>query len=150
MGESLLFSLSRPDPNTPETFFPLDQLSTLAFSPSESSLVYTAEVKAPENEGDDSFAKFRILPDYGEGYIGRKCPMIFIALLVPNSCPVHTPSEDNIFPTVWAVSLPSSATSEAANISFCQAQFVTDGTLFVTGYEYSKDGRRLGIKAYFI
>jgi acylaminoacyl-peptidase len=35
-------------------------------------------VNAPENEGDDSFAKFRFLPDYGDGYIGQKRPAIFI------------------------------------------------------------------------
>lgn len=130
-------------------FYTDDQLSTLAFSPSESSLVYTAEANTPENEGDDSFAKFRFLPDYGEGYIGRKRPTIFIVRWVPNGDSVDTPSGGNISPTVRAVSVPSSATSNAANISFGQAQFVTDDTLFVTGYEYSEDGRRLGIRACF-
>jgi hypothetical protein len=112
-------------------------------------LVYTAEANAPENEGDDSFAKFRFLPDYGEGYIGRKRPTIFIVRWAPNGDSVDTPSGGNVSPTVRAVSVPSSATSNAANISFGQAQFVTDDTLFVTGYEYSEDGRRLGIKACF-
>ena len=109
--------------------------------------MYTAEANAPENEGDDSFAKFRFLPDYGEGYIGRKRPTIFIARWPPNGDSVDTPSGGNISPTVRALSVPGSATSNAANISFVQAQFVTDDTLFVTGYEFSEDGRRLGIKA---
>jgi hypothetical protein len=112
-------------------------------------LVYTAEANAPENESDDSFAKFRFLPDYGEGYIGRKRPTIFIARWAPNDDSVDTPSGGNISPTVRAVSVPSSATSNAANISFGQAQFITDDTLFVTGYEFSEDGRRLGIRACF-
>ncbi|KAI0278386.1 alpha/beta-hydrolase [Russula aff. rugulosa BPL654] len=129
-------------------FYADDQLSTLAFSPSESSLVYTAEANAPE-EGDDPYAKFRYLPDYGEGYIGRKRPTIFIARWVPNGDSADTPSGGNISPTVRAVSVPSGATSDAANISFGQTQFVTDDTLFATGYEYSEDGRRLGIRACF-
>lgn len=112
-------------------------------------MVYTAEANAPENEGDDSFAKFRFLPDYGEGYIGRKRPTIFIVRWAPNGDSVDTPSGGNVSPTVRAVSVPSNATSNAVSISFGQAQFVTDDTLFVTGYEYSEDGRRLGIKACF-
>jgi hypothetical protein len=39
--------------------------------------------------------------------------------------------------------------SNAADMSFVQAQFVTDDTLSVTGYEYSEDGRLLGIKFCF-
>lgn len=112
-------------------------------------MVYTAEANAPENEGGDSFAKFRFLPDYGEGYIGKKRPTIFIARWAPNGDSADTPSEGSISPIVRAVSVPSSATSNAANISFGQAQFITDDTLFVTGYEYSEDGRRLGIRACF-
>lgn len=111
-------------------------------------MVYIAEANAPENEGDDSFTKFRFLPDYGEGYIGKKRPTIFIVRWAPNGDSVDTPG-GNISPTVRALSVPSSATSNAANISFGQAQFVTDDTLFVTGYEYCEDGRRLGIRACF-
>ena len=113
-------------------------------------MVYIAEANPPENQADDSFAKFRFLPDYGEGYTGRKRPTIFIAQWVPNgNSGVDNPSGGNISPTVRAISVPSCATSNAANISFGQAQFVTDDTLFATGYEYSEDGRRLGIRACF-
>ena len=146
-GESLPLSLSHPVTHIHPKLS--DQLSTLAFSPSESSLVYTAEANAPENEGDDPFAKFRFLPDYGEGYVGRKRPTIFIVRWPPNGDSADTPSGGNISPTARAVSVPSSATSNAANIAFGQAQFITDETLFVTGYEYSEDGRRLGIRACF-
>jgi hypothetical protein len=76
--------------------------------------------------------------------------MIFIMRWAPNGHTVDTPSGGNISPSVRAVSIPGSTTfNAAANISFGQAQFVTDGTLFVTGYKYSEDGRRLGIKACF-
>ena len=109
-------------------------------------MVYTAEANAPENESDDSFAKFRFLPDYGEGYIGRKRPTIFIARWAPNGDSVDTPSEGSISPIVRAVSVPSSATSNAANISFGQAQFVTDDTLFVIGLvQRGRKARLLGI-----
>lgn len=109
-------------------------------------MVYTAEANAPENEGDDPFAKFRFLPDYGEGYVGKKRPTIFIARWAPNGDSAETPSGGGISPIVRAVSVPSNATP---NVSFGQAQYVTDDTLFVTGYEYSEDGRRLGIRACF-
>lgn len=126
-----------------------DQLSTLAFSPSETSLVYTAEANAPENEGDDLFAKFRYLPDYGEGYVGRKRPTLFVARWAPNSESLDALSGGNSTstPTVRAICV-SGGTSDVA-ISFGQAQFVTDDTLFATGYEYSEDGKRLGIRACF-
>jgi hypothetical protein len=104
-------------------------------------LVYTAESNAPENEGGDSFAKFRFLPDYGEGYIGRKRPTTFIVQLAPNAESVDALSGGNVSPTVRAISVPSSATSNAS-ISLGQAQFVAD-------HEYWEDGRRLGIKACF-
>jgi len=112
-------------------------------------LVYTAEANAPENEGDDTFAKFRYLPDYGEGYVGKKRPTIFIAQWAPNGDSIDALSGANVSPTVRAVSVPNSATSNAVNVSFGQAQFVADDTLFATGYEYSEDGRRLGIRVCF-
>ena len=103
----------------------------------------------PENEGEDSFAKFRFHPDYGEGYVGRKRPTIFIVRWAPSAESVDAQSGGNVSPAVRAISVPSSATSNAANISFGQAQFVADDTLFTTGYEYSEDGKRLGIKGCF-
>ncbi|KAH9991913.1 alpha/beta-hydrolase [Russula vinacea] len=130
-------------------FYTDGELSTLAFSPSESSLIYTAEANAPENEGDDSFAKFRFLPDYGEGYVGRKRPTTFIVRWAPNAESVDALSGGNVSPIVRAISVPTSATANTATISFGQAQFVADDTLFATGYEFGEDGRRLGIKACF-
>ncbi|KAH9061748.1 alpha/beta-hydrolase [Lactarius deliciosus] len=104
-------------------FYTDDQLSTLAFSPSETSLVYTAEANAPENNTDDLFSKFRFLPDYWRAIQSRA---------------------EGAIPTVHGISVP--ATSNAS-ISFGQAQFVTDNVLLATGYEFSEDGRRLGIMA---
>jgi hypothetical protein len=70
------------------------------FSPSESSLVSTVEENAPENDSEDSFAKFRFLPDHGEVYIRRKRSTVFIARWTPNSDSVDTTSEGNITPTL--------------------------------------------------
>ncbi|KAF8268744.1 alpha/beta-hydrolase [Lactarius quietus] len=121
-------------------FYTDDQLSTLAFSPSESSLVYTAEANAPENNTDDLFSKFRFLPDYGERYVGRKRPTLFVARWAQN-----TESHGEVVtPSVRSITVP--ATSNAP-ISFGQAQFVTDDILLATGYEFCEDGRRLGIMA---
>lgn len=129
----------------------LDQFSTLAFSPSETSLVYTAEENAPENDGDDAFAKFRFLPDYGEGYIGRKRPTLFVARWSPCA---ESESVDDVpsgGPTVRAISVASSVATPPPNgpISFGQAQFVADDTLLATGFEFSEDGKRLGIRVCF-
>jgi len=115
-------------------------------------LVYTAEANAPENEGDDAFAKFRFLPDYGEGYVGRKRPTLFVAQWVPGAESVDdTLSGGNCgVPTVRAIFVPSTATtSPNAAISFGQAQFVADDTLLATGFEFCEDGKRLGIRACF-
>ncbi len=122
---------------------PADQLSTLAFSPSETSLVYTAEANTPENNTDDLFSKFRFLPDYGERYVGRKRPTLFLARWAHNAESLGTPDED-IMPTVSGITVP---TPSDTSISFGQAQFVVDDILLATGYEFSEDGRRLGVMA---
>ncbi|KAI9449663.1 alpha/beta-hydrolase [Lactarius psammicola] len=103
-------------------FYTDDQLSTLAFSPSETSLVYTAEANAPENSADDLFSKFRFLPDYGERYVGRKRPTLFLAR--------------------WARNAESFAEGATPTRSSWRTIF-----LLATGYEFSEDGRRLGIMA---
>jgi len=123
-----------------------DQLSTLAFSPSETSLVYIAEANTPEN-GDDPFSKFRFLPDYGEGYVGRKRPTLFVARWAPNAAPVETLSGGNSPPVVQGICVPSGICN--SEVTFGQAQFIADDIFFVTGYEYTEDGKRLGIKACF-
>ena len=120
-----------------------DQLSTLAFSPSETSLVYTAEANAPENNTDDLFSKFRFLPDYGERFVGRKRPTLFLARWARNTESLAAHAEGEL-PIVRGITVP--ATSNPS-ISFGQAQFVADDILLATGYEYSEDGRRLGIMA---
>jgi hypothetical protein len=112
-------------------------------------LVYTAEANAPENEGDDPLAKFQFLPDYGEGYIGRKRPTLFVVRWAPSAANVDASSGGDDLPTVQAISVLDATSNVSAAISFGQAQFVADNVLLATGYEYSEDGRRLGIRACF-
>ena len=154
-GESLIISPTRA-PKHPRSFpsFRSALHTRLQFFPSESLLAYTLEANAPlaESEGDGSSAEFGSLPDDsdGEGYIRRKRPTISVARWVPNCDSVDTPSESNITPNVRAVSVPSCATSNAANSSFDKADFVTDDTLLVIDYAATSTARMegdLGIKA---
>ena len=104
-------------------------------------MVYTAEANAPEDT-DDLFSKFRYLPDFGERYVGRKRPTLFVARWVHNT----EPHGKGITPTVLGVTVPAPTTTNGP-VSFGQAQFVADDILLATGYEFSEDGRRLGIRA---
>ena len=49
-------------PKYPRNFLSFRSALHTHFSPLESSLVYSVEVTAPENEGDNLFAKFHSLP----------------------------------------------------------------------------------------
>ena len=69
--------------------------------------------------------------------MGRKRPTLFVARWAHNG-------ESGTTPSVRGVTL---STTSNAPISFGQAQFVADDTLLATGYEFSEDGRRLGIMA---
>ena len=102
--------------------------------------MYVAEANAPENNGDDLFSKFRFLPDYGERYGGRKRPTLFIARWA-HSTESHG---EGVTPSVRGITVP---TTPNTPVSFGQAQFVADDFLLATGYEFSEDGRRLGIRS---
>jgi hypothetical protein len=75
--------------------------------------------------------------------VGRKRPTPFLVQWGRNAESLDAHAEGAL-PTVRGITVP--ATSNAS-ISFGQAQFVTDDTLLATGYEFSDDGRRLGIMA---
>ncbi|KAI0266234.1 alpha/beta-hydrolase [Gloeopeniophorella convolvens] len=123
------------------SFYADDQLGSLSFSPSETALVYTAEAKAPDND-DDLFAKFRLVPDFGEGYIGKKRPTLFVVRWTSSAGATGAPSKDDA-PSIRSVPFPEEVTPA---IFLGQAQFATDDTLLTTGFEYSNDGKLLGIK----
>ena len=114
-----------------------DFLASLSFAPSESAILYTAEGKAPKTE--DPFEKFRFNPDFGEGLVGKKRPVTFI--LRWDSSHQSTTSYKPKFELVELKILK--------NVRFGQAVFSPkcDNLIYATGYEFTSDGRILGLKA---
>jgi acylaminoacyl-peptidase len=114
----------------------LECLASLSFAPTESAILYTAEGKTPETE--NLFEKFRFNPDFGEGLAGKKRPVTFI---------FH-----------WNSSHPSMTSDKRKlalvelkgkeNVRFGQAVFspTSDNVIYATGYEFTSDGRILGLK----
>jgi len=67
-----------------------EYLASLAFSPSETSLLYIAEAK-PSANNDDPYQRFRFIPQFGEGIAGKKQPTIFIIRLSTERGQTHGP-----------------------------------------------------------
>jgi len=124
----------------PEAYAPLihilDFLGSLSFAPSESAILYTAEAKAPETE--DLFQRFRFNPDFGEGLSGKRRPANFLFR--------------------WEISNEGGDSSSSLiqlktreDVRFGQAIFSSssDKIIYATGYEFTSDGRMLGIKGCF-
>ena len=113
-----------------------DFLASLSFAPTESAILYTAEGKTPETE--DPFEKFRFNPDFGEGLGGKKQPFTFI-FRWNSSCQSTAPDK----PKFALVELKSKE-----NVRFGQAVFSpkSDNVIYATGYEFTSDGRILGLK----
>jgi acylaminoacyl-peptidase len=110
----------------------LDYLGSLAFSSSETSLIYTAEANAPTTNDEDPYRRFRFTPQFGEGLTGKKRPTMFIFRWSTDKAQAHK---------LLALSVPSSSAL------FGQAIFSPDSyKIYATGYEYTSDGRQLGIK----
>jgi acylaminoacyl-peptidase len=118
----------------------LEYLASLSFAPSESAILYTAEGKTPETK--DPFEKFRFNPDFGEGLAGKKRPVTFI-LRWKSSHQSTTSSSHPDKPKLALVELKSKE-----NIRFGQAVFSpnSDEIVYATGYEFTVDGRMLGLK----
>ena len=113
-----------------------ESLASLSFASSDSAILYTAEGKTPETE--DLFEKFRFNPDFGEGLVGKKRPVTFI--LRWNSSHRSTTSDK---PKLALVELKG-----RENVRFGQAVFSPscDNIIYATGYEFTSDGRILGLK----
>lgn len=117
-------------------FYADEYLASLAFSSSELAMIYTAEGKTPETK--DPFEKFRFNPDFGEGLGGKKRPVTFILRWDHQ-------------PMVSILDKPKFALTELKseeNIRFGQAVFSpnSDEVIYATGYEFTSDGRMLGLK----
>ncbi|KJA17776.1 hypothetical protein HYPSUDRAFT_191754 [Hypholoma sublateritium FD-334 SS-4] len=116
-------------------FYPDEIIGSLAFAPSEFSILYIAEGNAPESE--DPYQKFRFSPDFGEGFVGKRRPAIFVL-----RWEAHTPdSSSDIHANLAQLETPDS-------IRFGQAIFsaTSDEIIYATGYELTQDGRMLGVK----
>ncbi|KAF9491956.1 alpha/beta-hydrolase [Pleurotus eryngii] len=120
-------------------FYSDDYLSTLSFSPTESAVVYTAEANPP---GKDSslLDRFRFTPSLGEGLPTRKRPTTFVYRWRDIT------DKDNILTTPSVIHI---SVSHPTTVFFGQAAFISDTELLATGYEYTADGRLLGIKGCF-
>ncbi|KAF8949992.1 Alpha/Beta hydrolase protein, partial [Flammula alnicola] len=118
-------------------FYADEFLASFSFAPSETAFMYTAEGNAPESK--DPFQKFRFNPDFGEGLVGKKRPTTFI-LRWGDSAANDSQNKINL------VQLKT-----LEDVRFGQAVFSpnSDQVIYATGYEFTADGRILGIKGCF-
>lgn len=124
------------------TFRSQENVSTLTFSPSETALLYSAEANAPNNTSDDPYAKYRYKPTLGEGFSGKKQPHFFLLRWNPSS----QPDPSNLVPRLYEIR------PEHDSILFGQGVFSSspeETTIYATGYEYTPDGKLLGLKGCF-
>ncbi|KAL4260391.1 peptidase S9C family protein [Pleurotus pulmonarius] len=120
-------------------FYSDDYLSTLSFSPTESAVVYTAEANPPSKDSS-LLDRFRFTPTFGEGLPTRKRPTTFIYRwrdIADKDIALSPPSISHI------------SVSHPTTVFFGQATFISETELLATGYEYTADGRLLGIKGCF-
>ncbi|KIK92455.1 hypothetical protein PAXRUDRAFT_829938 [Paxillus rubicundulus Ve08.2h10] len=126
-------------------FYTDDVFKSLAFSPSETALVYTAEANSdtPKDLQDNPYPSCRFKSDFGESYSNKRHPTLFILRW---GSPVDAPAIMRV--PKWNVSLTALALPKALSdtVALGQAVFVTEERIFATGYETGKDGRFLGIK----
>lgn len=102
-------------------------------------MLYTAEANAPTNTSDDPYAKFRYKPSFGEGFSGKKQPRFFLLRWRGLKDPHDAPSKPQFF----------EIKPEADDVLFGQGVFLPcaeENIIYATGYEYTPNGRLLGIK----
>ncbi|KAG1869408.1 hypothetical protein DFJ58DRAFT_765969 [Suillus subalutaceus] len=126
--------------NYHQAFLTDDFLYSLSFSPSETSLLYTAE--ASLNTDDNPYFKFRYTPHFGDTSRAKKRPTIFIFSWTRSPEFTRANKQDSTL-----VAIPCQSTKTP--ILFAQATFATEDTVFATGHEYTIDGRLLGAKGCF-
>lgn len=108
--------------------------------------MYTAEANAPSAEDEDPYARFRYVPDGGEGMTGLKRPTLFVARWRAESeSEASNTVKEKPNMTVLSLELPKN--KQLANpFIFGQAVFAGEDSVVATGYKYTEDGRRLGTK----
>ncbi|KAI0077008.1 alpha beta-hydrolase [Panus rudis PR-1116 ss-1] len=119
------------------SFYGDENLSSLSFSPSEEALVYIAEKKIDDKGKESSLSKYEFVPELGEGYPGKKRPGIFLfrwyrdgqSTSLKTATKEVTLAEQSSTPVIWS-----------------QATFAGENQIFAVAYDYTSDGRILGIK----
>ena len=110
-----------------------EYLSSISFSPSESKLVYVAEANATDSTDTDPLAKYRFVPEFGEGYAGKKKPTIFLF-----EWDIRNDDKPSIFPL-------SLLQEPEVPLLLAHPVFASEDALLTVGYQYAKDGRLLGV-----
>ncbi|KAG0694165.1 Alpha/Beta hydrolase protein [Suillus ampliporus] len=128
-----------------DVFHTDEVLSSLSFSPSETSLLYTAEanIKGDDDPSDDPYPKFRYTPHFGEPSRTKKRPTIFLFRWTRSAVFTRAAKQDML---LCALSL---AQAPQVPVLFGQATFATEDVIFATGHDHTKDGRLLGVKGCF-
>ncbi|KAF7969092.1 hypothetical protein HWV62_28344 [Athelia sp. TMB] len=123
--------------------YDLEALHSLSFSPSEDTLLYSAEANdSATNEAAgkdiDQYERFRYTPTLGEGFSGKKRPTLYV-LRWPSSGSTRVAKE--------SITLtPLTISSKQNTVLIAQAVLADQNRVFATGYEYMQSGRLLGIK----
>ncbi|KAG1796099.1 Alpha/Beta hydrolase protein [Suillus variegatus] len=125
-----------------DAFHTDDFTSSLSFSPSETSLLYTAEANiiGDDNASDDPYPKFRYTPHFGELSRGKKRSTIFLFRWTRSTAFTKATKQDML---LIALSL---AQPTQTPVLFGQATFATEDIIYASGHEHTKDGRLLGVK----
>ncbi|KAG2741398.1 hypothetical protein P692DRAFT_201857504 [Suillus brevipes Sb2] len=115
---------------------------SLSFSPSETSLLYTAEatINSDDNASDDPYPKFIYTPHFGEPSRTKKRSTIFLFRWKRSTAFTRAAKEDML---LVALSL---AQPTQIPVLFGQATFATEDVIYASGHEHTKDGRLLGVK----
>ncbi|KAG2113986.1 Alpha/Beta hydrolase protein [Suillus cothurnatus] len=131
--------------NYHDAFHTYDFTSSLSFSPSETSLLYTAEanINSDDNTLDNPYPKFRYTPHFGEPSRARKRSIIFLFRWTRSTAFTRAAKQDML---LVALSL---AQHTQVPVLFGQATFATEDVIYASGHEYTKDGRLLGVRSCF-
>ncbi|EIW76889.1 alpha beta-hydrolase [Coniophora puteana RWD-64-598 SS2] len=124
-------------------------LSTLSFSPSETALLYSAEAKLDKStfEGGkaDPFDKFRFTPHAGETMYTKKRSTIYLFRWAnpgdARSTILPTRTKNDV-----SLSVLKPVETPAVPVLFGQAVFASEDRIIATGYEYTGDGKLMGVK----
>ncbi|KAF5366775.1 hypothetical protein D9758_006498 [Tetrapyrgos nigripes] len=112
-------------------FYNDDFLSSISFSYKDRTVLYVAEKKTKPSIEKESTEGFSYTPSFGEGLPGKKTPIIFLFN--------------------WEKSKLTTLSFPNPSILFGQPIFSPAGndTIYATGYEFTHEGRLLGIKFCF-